>query len=369
MLLILFSTLFFSFIVAILLIHYQHVHAHFSADHDINGIQKFHHTPVPRIGSVPIFAGLLVGVTLLVVKYNNDMTPVLLLVSALPVLCAGLAEDITKRVGARLRLIAAFSSALCGYWLLGTGLTRLDIPGLDTILAHIWPLSLLLTIVAVGGVTHAVNIIDGYNGLSGMVALLIFLALSYVSYKAGDPPLLGLCLACVGSVLGFFVWNFPRGMIFAGDGGAYLIGFLIAQISVLLVARHPDVSPWFPLLLVIYPVFETLFSIYRKKVLRGTSPGLPDGLHLHMLIYKRLVRWMLGNQNPKHRVRLNSFTSPYLWALTALSVAPAMVFWNHTPLLIACAIVFIFIYLRFYRMLILFKSPSWIRVRKPSSKT
>ena len=76
--------------------------------------------------------------------------------------------------------------------------------------------------------------------------------------------------------------NFPSGSLFAGDSGAYLIGFLIALVSVLLVTRNPQVSAWCPMLLAVYPVWETLFSIYRKKFLRGRSPNMPDGLHLHI---------------------------------------------------------------------------------------
>ena len=67
-------------------------------------------------------------------------------------------------------------------------------------------------------------------------------------------------------MLGFFVWNFPAGLIFLGDGGAYFLGFYVAELAILLLHRNPAVSPMFPLLLCIYPVFETLFSIYRRTL-------------------------------------------------------------------------------------------------------
>ena len=93
----------------------------------------------------------------------------------------------------------------------------------------------------------------------------------------------------VGATAGFLVWNYPRGKIFAGDGGAYVWGMVIAVACVQLVQRHRVVSPWFPVLLLIYPVWETLFSIYRK-VARGQSPGMADALHFHQLIFRRIVR-------------------------------------------------------------------------------
>ncbi len=287
----------------------------------------------------------------------------LLLLSTLPAFAGGLAEDLTKRVGPFPRLMATFFAAMVGFFVLGARLTHLDMIFADVLLAY-WPLSLLLTVFAVGGVANAVNIIDGYNGLSGMVSIFIFLAIAYVAFKVGDSSLLGLSFAMAGSLAGFLAWNYPRGLIFAGDGGAYLVGFVIAELSVLLVTRNHQVSPWFPLLLVIYPVFETLFTIYRRRFLRGVSPGLPDALHLHTLIYRRLVRWMIGSAVLEHRTRRNSLTSPYLWVLASLSVIPATLFWDKTEVLMACVVAFVLIYVHLYRMIIRFKTPRWMVVKR-----
>lgn len=193
-----------------------------------------------------------------------------------------------------------------------------------------------------------------------MVAAMILGALGYVAYMLGDHLLWNVCAASVGAILGFFVWNYPRGMIFLGDGGAYLIGFLIGEVSVLLVSRHPEVSPWFPLLLVIYPVSETLFSVYRRKFLQGVSPGMPDALHLHTLIFKRIVRWALvGGANK--RFSRNAATSPYLWLLCSISVIPAVLFWQNTWILILSVIFFMAIYVWVYRQIVLFRSSKLIR--------
>ena len=89
----------------------------------------------------------------------------------------------------------------------------------------------------------------------------------------GDDTVATLALIGVGAVLGFFFWNFPGGLIFLGDGGAYFLGFYVAELGILLLARNPSVSPMCPLLICIYPVFETLFSMYRRKVLRGRADG------------------------------------------------------------------------------------------------
>ena len=234
---------------------------------------------------------------------------------------------------------------------------------MDGLLSKFWVLSLLLTVVAVGGVAHAVNIIDGYNGLSGVVSIFIFLAMAYAAFKVQDPALMGICFAMVGllpvscsgtSRVGLFLRGWWR--LFSGlhDCG-----------SVCAVGRTPWADfPWFPLLCVIYPVFETVFSIYRRKFLQGRRIGYPDALHLHQLVYMRLVRWMVGSKDVDHKTMRNSLTSPYLWALSSVSVVPAMLFWNSTPILIGFVLIFMVTYVKLYRMIIRFRTPRWMLLRK-----
>lgn len=353
-----------SWLVTLLIIRFNHLHAGHTADSDTRGVQKFHDRPVPRVGGLGLLLGLLaVGLWLLFVNPPVGRPMLWLLLAACPAFLGGLAEDLSKRVSVAARLLLTMVSALLGFWLLEAGLIRLDIPLLDTALRW-WPVSLLLTVVAIAGVANAVNIIDGFNGLAGMVCVMILAALAYVAYWVGDVLLWSACAAMIGGILGFLVWNYPRGLIFLGDGGAYFLGFMIGEISVLLVARNPEVSPWFPMLLVVYPVFETLFSIYRKKILRGTSPGVPDGVHLHMLIYKRLVRWAVGSREAGDRTSRNALTSPYLWLLSSLAIFPAVLFWRSTPILVFFVLVFAVIYLWLYRSIVLFRVPKGLVLRK-----
>lgn len=186
--------------------------------------------------------------------------------------------------------------------------------------------AIAITCFAVGGVANAFNIIDGYNGLSAMVAIIILSGITYVAFQVSDYPIMIAALAMIGALFGFLVWNYPRGLIFLGDGGAYLVGFWIAELSVLLTAHHPEVSKWFPLLLCCYPIFETIFTIYRRVFLKKTYPGMPDASLLHQLIYKRMVRWSIGSDDAWSAVQRNSLTSPYLWLLCLMAVIPAVLF-------------------------------------------
>ncbi|MCY7330079.1 MAG: glycosyl transferase, partial [Saprospiraceae bacterium] len=185
-------------------------------------------------------------------------------------------------------------------------------------------------------------------------------ALAFVGLVFGVRVVGGMVVPLVGATLGFLYWNYPRGLIFAGDGGAYLWGAVIAVASIMLVMRNDAVSPWFPLLLLIYPVCETAFSAYRKLV-RGMSPGVADALHFHQLIYRRIVRRVVHDDVARRMLMRNNRTSPYLWSFTLLTVIPAVLFWQNTPVLMGFCGLFVSTYIATYIAIIRFKVPRWLR--------
>ncbi len=353
-----------SLIVTLLVIRYEHLHAHITADHDLDGVQKFHATPVPRVGGIGVMIGLIGGeVAKLFLDPEVAGFGFLVVVAAIPAFAAGLIEDLTKRVSVSKRLLATAFSAAVGGVLLGGWLTRLDVPGVDYLMAF-GVASVLVTCFAVAGVANAFNLIDGYNGLAGMVAVIILAGLAYVANQVGDRAIMITAFATAGAILGFLVWNYPRGLIFLGDGGAYLIGFLVGELSVLLVARNPQVSPWFPFLLVFYPIFETLFTIFRRVVIGKTHPGLPDAAHLHQLIYRRVVRWAVGDGCAKRKTQRNAMTSPYLWVMTSLAVIPAVLFWKNKTVLQLLIILFSLSYVGIYVIILNARVPNWLIIKK-----
>ncbi len=352
-------------LATLLIVRLQSLHGRFTADTDMVGVQKFHQRPVPRVGGVALLLGVLAvnGVALLREPGPAAMLALIWLCS-LPAFAAGLAEDVTKRVAARWRFAAIAVSGALVYWVLGESVTRLDIPLVDTLLRYAG-VSFVVTVVAIAGAANAINIIDGYNGLAAVVSMVIFAGFAYVGFYLDDRLLVVLCVGMIGAIAGFVVWNYPRAFIFLGDGGAYFIGYAMGLVSVLLLARHPQVSAWFPLLLCFYPVFETLFSIYRKWIVRGHSPGIPDGVHLHMLVYRRLVRWVEpGARTGWLQEQRNALTSPYLWVLSSLAGLPAVLFWRHQWLLVLFAFLFAVLYLVLYRALVLFRVPRWLVLRR-----
>jgi UDP-N-acetylmuramyl pentapeptide phosphotransferase/UDP-N-acetylglucosamine-1-phosphate transferase len=357
-----------SLLVTLLVVRYAHLHEKFSIDSDLAGVQKFHARPVPRVGGIGIVLGLAVGSLLLSRRYPGVAGSILgLAACGAPAFASGLIEDLTKKVSPLARLLCTMAAAALAFGLLGIAITRISVPPLDFVLGYV-AISAVVTVLAVAALANAINIIDGFNGLASMVAFMMFASLAYVAFQVGDPVVLSGSLIMMGAIMGFFIWNFPAGLIFLGDGGAYFIGFMLAELAILLVMRHRDVSAWYPVLLFMYPIFETCFSIYRKKFVRGISPGIPDGVHLHMLVYKRLMRWAVGTRAAHELTRRNSLTSPYLWLLCLVAVIPATLFWRHTAHLFAFVIVFALVYVWLYMSIVRFRSPRWMVVRKRQAK-
>jgi hypothetical protein len=92
------------------------------------------------------------------------------------------------------------------------------------------------------------------------------------------------------------------------------------------------------------------------------SPGMPDGVHLHMLVFKRLMRWAVGNQDARALTRRNSMTSPYLWILCSASVIPAMLFYDSTPIQAVFIVLFALTYVTLYWRIVRFRAPRWLVV-------
>lgn len=352
-------------VLTLLVVRSSRTHAHLSADHDFSGPQKFHARAVPRIGGLGIVGGMLLVTIALGLRPDAEppRLALLLLVCGLPAFLVGLHEDLTKRVSPRRRLFATAVSAALALWLLDATITRTDLGPLDWVAAV--PLgAACLAVFTVAGIANAVNIIDGFNGLASMCVLMMLLAITYVAFQVGDTEIVMLSLLGAGAVLGFFVWNYPAGLIFLGDGGAYFLGFFLAELGILLVHRNDQVSPLFPLLLAVYPIFETLFSMYRRKWVRGHAVGMPDGVHLHSLVYRRLLRWAVGSQDAKQLTRRNSMTAPYLWLLCMLAVGPSLLFWDDSRVLGGFIVLFAVSYTVLYGMIVRFKAPRWLVFRR-----
>jgi UDP-N-acetylmuramyl pentapeptide phosphotransferase/UDP-N-acetylglucosamine-1-phosphate transferase len=354
-----------SFCMTLLIVRYACRYGTSSLDNDLRGVQKNHMLAVPRIGGVGIVGATCITFSAGALFGSNPRgESMLLLVCATLPFCSGCLEDLTKRVSPRTRLLCAMAGALGGAFALHAVISRVDLPMIDHGLA-LMPLAIGFTVLTVAGLTNAINIIDGMNGLASVASILIFASIGYVAHGVGDWLVMSVALTMIGAIGGFVLWNFPAASIFLGDGGAYFIGFTMAELLVLLIARHPSVSAWYAVVVAIYPLFETVFSIYRRKLVRGRPVSQPDGIHLHTLIYKRIALKGADFRDPRQRSRRNARTSPYLWALCMVGAGPASLFWNNPLALFLTAVIFVILYVWIYVAIVRFKIPRWLFVRHP----
>jgi len=345
--LVLLAVLIISFMTCVTLVLTQRWHGKLSLDHDLNGVQKIHKQPVPRIGGIALLAGILAGIGGAYYFDEPHAVRILtLLACAIPAFLAGLAEDITKRVGVRPRLYASFASAALAAWCLDASLTDIDVPGLNLLIAY-GPVSVAFTCFAVGGLTNAVNIIDGINGLAAGSVMLMLAGLGALAWIHTDMLVLMLC--CIGffALAGFLLVNYPGGKIFLGDGGAYLAGFWLAECAVLLLARRPAVSTWAVLLTCCYPVVETLFSVYRRHVIAGTVSSQPDQVHLHHVLMNRL-RKAIPSGSPRPTWRSHAGASLIIWILVLVCQAVAVSGYDSNSVMAAGLIWFALTYVWLY---------------------
>ena len=324
-------------------------------------LRKVHATATPRVGGIAVAAGIAGGVAA-VWAFGEDVgSGLVLLACVAPGLVWGLIEDLSKRGAVAVRLALSGVGAGLAFVLLDARITLVDLPVIDELLA-IHAVSFAFTVFAVAGVTNAINVIDGLNGLAGVTSLFAAIGLAMVAWVVGDQFVFASACVLAASVAGFLRVNFPSGRIFLGDGGAYLIGLTLALLSVMLVQRNSQVSPWFPLVLLAYPIWETIFSMYRRKN-RGRSTGEADALHLHTLVYRRVVRWKGPRAKARDCAVRNSLASMYLWALPAICWAFAVAFWNRSLVLQAGAVVFALVYIAAYRRIVRFRVPRSLLVR------
>ncbi len=283
-----------SFAANALIVSSQRWHGKLSHDHDLGGVQKVHTTAVPRIGGLGVVAGLLLGLYAFAEFFPGHLGEqalelvLLLLCASIPAFVAGVIEDFTKKVSVRGRLAATFASSLLASAMLGATVDELNIWGLDSLLVYA-PVGIVVTAVVVAGAANAVNIIDGFNGLSSSTIILMSLGLGAIAWQCGDFFVVALAALCTGATFGFLLLNYPAGKLFLGDGGAYFLGFWVGEMAVLLLARNSEVNAWQVLGVCAYPVIEVLFSIYRRRFIQNVSPGAPDALHLHTLVFRRVV--------------------------------------------------------------------------------
>ena len=247
------------------------------------GIQRIHVNEVPRLGGF-IFLLSLAGY--LLTSSNTDSIFILkqILYFSIPVLLIALKEDFFHNVDPVVRLIALLLTA----WLFRAFYMG-PLPNLENI-TFVNKLILLPGGIAlfyslgIVSIANGMNLIDGVNGLCVSVALSCLFSLLFLAHKTGDVAIFMMLSSLILLLIPFLIFNYPYGKIFLGDLGAYSLGIFLSFITIIFFGRHPEISPWGGLLVLVYPATEVAFSFLRR-VIKGKSAFDPDTDHLHLKLF------------------------------------------------------------------------------------
>lgn len=269
------STLLISIFLTIVLVPLFGQMAHHYQLVDQPGERKVHKVPIPRVGGMAMALGAFVPILLW--QWENAFVRTFLLAAGILV-AFGVVDDLRElRPGWKFlgQIAAALIVVLFG------GVKIVSLGGLlpaGTILPS-W-FAVPFTVFAIVGVTNAINLSDGLDGLAGGICLLSFSCLGYLAYLEGDAVVGFITLALIGGVFGFLRYNTYPASVFMGDTGSQLLGFSAVTLSLALTQESVTLSPVLPLLLLGFPILDTL-TVMAVRIARGKSPFAADKNHFH----------------------------------------------------------------------------------------
>ena len=274
--------------------------------------RKRQETPIPRIGGIPLMFSLVLGVMVILWLQplrSFEWFPILL--GSILMFGLGLWDDI-QPLGAKKKLVGqiAIASLVTS---LGLGIEKFSLPSYGTIELGAW--SAPLTILWLIAIPNIVNLIDGFDGLAGGLGLFMSLTLGLVGYYSEHLGLAWFAFTLAGALMGFLIFNFPPARIYLGDGGAYLIGFTIAVLS--LSSSHKGSVAAALLVTVVglgLPILDTSFALARRA-LRGFPLFHADDEHVHHRLEKMGIS--------KRRILFGLYGICVILSLIGLTI-----FWN-----------------------------------------
>jgi UDP-GlcNAc:undecaprenyl-phosphate GlcNAc-1-phosphate transferase len=266
--------------------------------------------PIPRLGGMPIMLATSLGLlVILIARPVNAITWFPVLLGGLLMYVLGLWDDL-KPLGAKWKLIGQLITA-CIVFKMGLNIEKFSYPG-STGSIDLGAWSFPVTVFWLIAVPNVVNLIDGFDGLAGGLGLCMAVTLGIVGLHNDQVSMACYAFTMAGALLGFLVFNFPPAKIYLGDGGAYLIGFTIAALSLTSSNKGSVAKVLFVTMIALgVPILDTTFAMMRRG-LRGYPLFHADDEHFH----HRLER--LGFS--KRRILIGLYGICVVLSLVGLSV-------------------------------------------------
>ena len=241
---------------------------------DLPGERKVHEHPVPRVGGLAFAVGACASIAWWGAR---DATTFSVLFGCAIIVAFGVWDDRVD-LSYRSKLVGQLLAALAV--VVGGDIWFTTLPFLPDVEAPAWA-GMCATVVFLVGVSNAVNLTDGLDGLAGGLSFLTLSGIAYLAYLSNDSTVLLLTVPFLGGLLGFLRYNTYPARIFMGDGGSQLLGFIMGVLAVLLTdsSRGPF-SPSLALFLLGLPFLDTL-GVTGQRLAEGRSPFIGDRAHIH----------------------------------------------------------------------------------------
>lgn len=332
--------IFITILVTLIVILTKNIHGSISLDTSV-GPQKIHDKAIPRIGGVVIFLTLLI----LSVLLTNSEIFVIIMLSSIPTFISGLYDDICKNISHITRLLSAFLSGTIFVILSGSWISSVGISWVDYIL-YFELIAIPLTILSIATSINAFNIIDGLNGLSIGTVLLIIITTFIINFENLDHSISEISLNVFLVLIAILIFNFPKAKIFIGDCGAYLLGFIVSSVIILMPEKNEDINSFSSLLLILYPFYELMKTIFRRLKSENAKTWMPDNKHLHSLLYQYNIKY-----KKLSKVTANPISTLQILILPFFCCIWTILFSDNQLYLIFGVMIFVLIYEILYRFL------------------
>ena len=240
--------------------------------------RRMHDHPIPRMGGLAIFFGFMLSI-LLFLPLTRQLRGMLL--GAMIIVILGFFDDIYA-LPAKPKFLVQIVAALIAV-LMGNSISIVSNINIfsDEPFWHLGWLSIPVSVLWIVGITNAVNLIDGLDGLACGVSTISSLTLLAIALVVAEPEVALLTGALAGGCLGFLPYNLNPAKIFMGDTGSTFLGFVLAVVSIQgLFKFYTIISFAVPFLMLGLPIFDTCFAIIRR-VAKGQSPMMADRGHIH----------------------------------------------------------------------------------------
>lgn len=251
---------------------------------DVPNARKVHTKVMPRLGGLGIYLAFIVAF-FIVFPFIPDAFSVreanfvkAFLVGGTMILLLGALDD-RFDLSAKLKFLVQIATACVVVFGFDIKLEFANIPFHSYSSVESW-IAIPFTILWIVGVTNAINLIDGLDGLAAGVSAIAIGTIAVMAFLMGNNVVALLCLLLLGSIIGFLYFNFHPAKIFMGDSGALFLGFSLALLSLLGFKQIAIVSFLTPLILIGVPLSDTLFAIVRRWVQKKPIFS-PDKGHLH----------------------------------------------------------------------------------------